>query len=703
MLTCGVALGLSGTGIALNDFFDGKRNILNRLSIQADIVGTHCKSALLFGDRQAAERTLAALSAEPSIAAAQLFAEDGALFASYLDGQLSDANVIAFPQQNKAWFNDHYLHVFRPVVLDGERIGTVYLLGDLQILYAQLRQQLLMIVSVLLASYVIAFFLSTKLQDKVSRPILHLAKTAKVVSRDHNYALREQSQSRDELGLLINAFNEMLAQIQIRDEQLEQHNLHLEEQVVKRTTELKELNQQLRRQAHQLEELVAARTAELCKVNEQLRHLAYHDTLTGLPNRSLFNDRLTQAVLHAQRHGLLFALLFLDLDRFKFINDTLGHAVGDKLLQLVAERLRRQVRKEDTVARLGGDEFTILLGNLKCPENAEQAALKIIDCLQEVVRCHSHELHVTTSVGIAVYPKDGSDAGTLMQNADAAMYCAKQEGRNNFRYYNAAMNSAHLERLRMENRLRRALKREEFVLYYQPQLKAQTGAVVGIEVLLRWREPEQGLLSPSVFVPLLEETGLIVPVGEWVLKNACAQLRVWQNMGYFPLSMAINCSSSQFKYRKLAETVSQVLQENMLEPGSLTLEITENILMDNSEETLATLRDISTMGVQLAIDDFGTGYSSLSYLKRFPINVVKIDKSFVQNIAIDPDNAAIVKAIIAMAHSLNLKVIAEGVESNSSLEFLRLHQCDVVQGYMLGHPLAAPQLLRILPRSLSPA
>jgi diguanylate cyclase (GGDEF)-like protein len=381
------------------------------------------------------------------------------------------------------------------------------------------------------------------------------------------------------------------------------------------------------------------------------------------------------------------------LDRFKNINDTLGHAVGDQLLHRVAFRLRQCVRKEDTVARLGGDEFTILLGSQTCAQDAREFAKHIIQNLVHPFDCYGHDLHITTSIGIAVYPNDGSDAETLMRNADTAMYCEKARGRNNYGFYDAEMHTNSLNRLKMENHLRRALAREDFVVHYQPQCDIQSGRIVAVEALLRCRHQEMGLVSPAVFVPILEETGLILPVGEWVLRNACTQAKAWKEAGLTPVKMTVNCSSHQFNQRNLSEKVMQIIEESGLSPSSLTLEITESLLMENEEHTVRTLQDLTAMGIHLAIDDFGTGYSSLNYLKRFPINTIKIDKSFVHDITTDQDDAAIVKAIIAMAHALDLEVTAEGVETKAQLDFLRGYRCDTVQGYLLGKPLSNEKII----------
>ncbi|MCL6635389.1 MAG: EAL domain-containing protein [Peptococcaceae bacterium] len=422
------------------------------------------------------------------------------------------------------------------------------------------------------------------------------------------------------------------------------------------------------------------------RYEETIRHQAFHDALTGLPNRMLFKDRLTLAIAHAKRNKQILAVLFLDLDRFKLINDTLGHALGDQLLQMTAQRLMETVREDDTVARLGGDEFTLLLPGINKAENAAKVAQKVIEAIRNPFTIGQHELYITTSVGVALYPSDGEDAETLLKNADAAMYLAKEKGRNNYQLYTPAMNARAFERLELENSLRRALEKGEFVVYYQPKIKMDTGKIVGMEALVRWQHPEKGLVPPADFIPVAEETGLIIPLGEWVLRTACRQNKAWQDRGFPPMRVAVNLSARQFQLQNLVETIARILEETGLEPRWLELEITESVAMQNAEYTVKMLHELKEMGIQLSIDDFGTGYSSLSYLKRFPIDKLKIDKSFVREIGMDKDNEVIASTVIVLGKSLKIGVNAEGVENEEQLDFLKKHQCDEMQGYLFGRP-----------------
>jgi diguanylate cyclase (GGDEF)-like protein/PAS domain S-box-containing protein len=432
-------------------------------------------------------------------------------------------------------------------------------------------------------------------------------------------------------------------------------------------------------------------------VESELLHLANHDGLTGLPNRNLLEDRLQQAIAHASRTDQVVALLFLDLDRFKNINDSLGHPVGDELIKSMGSRLVAAVRDGDTVARLGGDEFVIVLADLHKEEDAVAAATKILDAVQQPLTIDGHEFTVTGSIGISLYPKDGADSQSLLKNADSAMYRAKDAGRNIFRFYTQERNARTLDRLKLENSLRRALERNEFVLHYQPQLDLTSGKIIGMEALLRWQRPGRELVSPAEFIPLAEETGLIVPIGAWVLHTACAQNMAWQAAGLAPVRMAVNLSPRQFQHQDVVAMVWRALDESGLDAAWLELEITEGSVMEQPEESAAVLRALNALGVALAIDDFGTGYSSLNYLKRFPIDTLKIDQSFVRDITTDPDDAAIALAVIALVHSMRLAVIAEGVETPEQLEFLRERQCDRMQGYLFSRPVPpaeAAQLLR---------
>lgn len=432
------------------------------------------------------------------------------------------------------------------------------------------------------------------------------------------------------------------------------------------------------------------------QAEERIHHLAYHDALTGLANRVLFKDRLTQSLVQAKRHKKSVAVMSVDIDRFKTINDTLGHPEGDVLLKIAAERIKESVREDDTVARTGGDEFELILPEFSQGENAGHVAQKILDNLARPCLLEGREVFITASIGIALYPADGQEQDELIKNADAAMYHAKEQGRNNYQFYTVEMNAAALERLTMENKLRRALERQEFLLHYQPKVDLHTGQVVGSEALLRWQCPDTGLVSPAEFIPLLEETGLIVPVGEWVLATACVQNKMWQDAGYRPHKVAVNLSPLQFGETDLVQAIRDILEQTGLDPCWLELEITEGSIMGDAEASVAKLHELRELGITIAIDDFGTGYSSLSYLTRFPVDVLKIDRAFVNDVTTNPESATLAEAIVAIGHSLKMEVVAEGVETEQQLNFMRSCRCDLIQGYYFSKPLPADDYPRLL-------
>ena len=460
----------------------------------------------------------------------------------------------------------------------------------------------------------------------------------------------------------------------------------------------------------QLELRVLERTAELAGANAMLQgeiverrqaearvhHMAYHDSLTGLPNRALLSDRLDRAMLAAQRAEGRLALMFIDLDRFKTINDSLGHMTGDHLLKEVAHRLCHAVRASDTVARTGGDEFVVLLPGICQVDEASGVAQKIIDALSAPFRLDGHMLHITPSIGICIYPDDGDDVETLMRHADAAMYHAKENGRNNYQFFTRRMNQAAALHFELENNLRNALEQEQFELYYQPIMDIGARRLHAMEALLRWGRPGQGQVMPDSFIPIIEENGLIVPIGEWVMRRACEQSMAWLRQGLTPVPLAINLSSRQFMHRGLIESIRNILDDTGIDPGLLEFEITETALMQHGEQTLAVLGQINAMGIHLSIDDFGTGYSSLAYLKRFPVKKIKIDCAFIKDLEHSTEDRAIVAAIIALSGSLQLSVVAEGVETEAQFAWLQQSGCQYAQGYLFSKPVPQSEAQRLL-------
>ncbi|MCG6552235.1 MAG: EAL domain-containing protein [Candidatus Magnetominusculus sp. LBB02] len=430
--------------------------------------------------------------------------------------------------------------------------------------------------------------------------------------------------------------------------------------------------------------------------DERLKQMAHFDVLTGLPNRSLYEERLNQTLLLAKRNKFNFAVMFLDLDKFKNVNDTIGHQVGDMLLKEVSQRLLSHVRKSDTVGRMGGDEFQILLSEVSRPDDAAVVADKIIQSIREPFFLNGHECRIGVSIGISIYPDDGDTMVTLTKNADLAMYHVKEHGRNRYEFFNPAMDEALQEKTKMEAALRVALEQDEFELLYQPQIDIKSGKLVGCEALIRWNHPEMGVISPVKFIPLAEETMLVVPIGEWVLRQACNQNRLWQKQGFHMERISVNLSALQFKDDMFVEKISAILKETGLEPHCLDVEITESGLMRNVDLSIETMDKLRGIGVKISVDDFGTGYSSLLYLKRFPIDILKIDQDFIRNCTTDASDAVITSTIISMAHRLKIKVIAEGVDDEGQLELLRVFSCDEVQGYIFSKPVSAADFDKLL-------
>jgi diguanylate cyclase (GGDEF)-like protein/PAS domain S-box-containing protein len=896
------------------DLLGLRRAMARDLATLADVLARNSTAALAFHDVDAARDVLQALRAEPSVTAACIYTEDGKPFAKYVRRGRDSDFVPPPPQAQATRFETGRLIQFRRIVLHDETVGTIYIESDLQRLDARLREYNLAFLATLLVALSLAFALASRLQRPISRPLIDLVRTAEAISGASDYSIRADLPNRDEFGLLVSAFNEMLDQIEKRDQQLRQHREHLAEEVAARTTELFKANTQLKLQAAALQaaansivitdlngaivwtnpafsllsgytaeevlgknlrllnsgkhdktfyaqmwltimagkvwrgEIVNRRKDGSCYTEEmtitpvssetsgithfvaikqditdrkqaeqalrqaeekyraifedavvgifqttpdgrplsvnrayaemhgydspeqllaevsnvarqlivdpnrmnELRHalsengvvqgaevevyrrdrtkkwvlvnmravrdaggnivrsegtveditdrkvaearvqfLAYRDALTGLPNRTLLQDRLAKALASARRRKEKVALLFLDLDRFKIINDSLGHSFGDLLLQQVADRLQSRARDQDTVARVGGDEFLIVLTSVKDVPDAAVAAERIMDAMTAEFVVQGNSFTVSCSLGLSIFPEHGADAETLIKNADAAMYCAKDSGRNNFQFFTEDMNAEVVERLTLENSLRLALDKEELFLQYQPQMDIATGRITGLEALLRWRHPQLGLVPPDRFIRIAENSGLIMPIGEWVLSTACAQARKWQDAGLLAVPVAVNVSAIQFRQEGFHELIRRVLHETGLAPQYLELELTESLLLTNADVTFSVLQELKAMGLKLAIDDFGTGYSSLSYLKQFRVSKLKIDRSFIRDVAVDPDDAVITTAIISMAKSLNLKVIAEGVENEAQMSFLRAHQCDEIQGYYFSQPLSA--------------
>lgn len=672
MVTCGLVLMATTLIFVIKEstaIISAQRKDLTSL---ADILGKNLASAITFDDPQSAQDTMSSLTVKTDIIAAYILKNDATIFSRYLapgvrikdlpfeqlDNNSTPAdfqkvlNQIQVRSKRLIQLSER-LSLVVPILLDGQTIGTIVLVADMRELKSRLSSILQSAILVLSIAAGVAYLLSVRLQKIISLPILNLVNTMRQVSETKDFSLRADKPGNDEIGQLYDGFNEMLQEIEERNLVLRQRQEHLQE-------------------------------------------LAHFDTLTRLPNRVLFHDRLQQSMNLALRSGQLVAVIFIDLDRFKDINDTLGHRTGDLLLQQVADRMGLVLRDCDTVARLGGDEFTIFAQNIKSVKNACRVAQKLIDLFEIPYSLDGQQVFITSSIGITIFPDDGETIDTLLMNADIAMYHAKADGKNAFRLYNKEMNQQASERVSLLTDLRKALDLKQLFLMYQPKFDSVTGAITGVEALIRWQHPERGLIPPARFIPLAEESGAIQAITEWVLKTACKQAKTWSETSKTPFSVAVNLSAYSLKRNNAPIMVQQVLAETGLPPGLLELELTESMLIENDQHAEETLHNLKNLGIMIAIDDFGTGYSSLSYLHRFPIDSLKIDRSFVWSMNQSESDLAIVVAIIAMAHSLHLKVIAEGVETEEQLAQLRKFGCETIQGYLLGRPTTAEEISILL-------
>ncbi|MBJ6723351.1 putative bifunctional diguanylate cyclase/phosphodiesterase [Geomesophilobacter sediminis] len=634
----------------------------------ADMIVKNTASAVLFDYPQEAQDTIRPLTVKSSILAAYVVSRDGRIFARHLakgrdTTQLPleqiplgapPATVLCKVEQLKlnaarSSLTEGYSTLTRPIKVDAEEIGTVIIHGSTDHFFSSLRSTLVTSILFMAGAFATAFFLSAQMQKTISSPLLNLVGTMQEVAETRNYALRAEAPSQDEIGMLYHGFNHMLCEIEERNQILRQRQAHLEQ-------------------------------------------LAHYDPLTRLPNRTLFYDRLTQALRHAERQKSELAVLFIDLDRFKDINDTRGHRTGDLLLLGVAQRLGRVVRECDTVARLGGDEFTLFVQNIGTADHVALVGAKILDLFALPFLMGDEEVYITASVGATLFPYDGQSVDELLMNADIAMYHAKDSGKNAFRLFNKKMTQNASDRVSLQTDLRLALDRGELFLHYQPKVDLDSGRVTAVEALLRWNHPKLGLVAPDRFIPLAEESGIITGVTDWVLRSATRQARHWQEVDHQPIRVAVNLSPVHFKRQDVERTVVSALEETGLDPHLLEIEITESSLMQNNEYTREALAQLRRAGITVSIDDFGTGYSSLSYLHRYPIDILKIDRTFVWNMTKSEEDRAIVAAIIAMAESLKLQVVAEGVETLEQLELLRQEGCHAVQGYLISRPVVAEEV-----------
>lgn len=671
---CGVALLLFSVTATVYDVYQARQDLQQKVLTMTDIVANQSTAALIFQDTAAAIENLNSLQAAPEVLVATLRLPDDSELATYR----RSPNLMPLVCENCDtdgihWVDGHLISV-KTVVLGGQVAGKLMIQVSLVRLNQQTRTYILLGLLLLAGAMGVALALALWLQRSITQPVEDLAEGMQEVARTGDYSIRVVPQTEDEMGRLTDGFNTMLGRIESQEKALARHH-------------------------EELEMLVEQRTQQLKESMDKVEKLAFFDELTGLANRILFKERVDLTLGHARQQKDSFAILFLDLDRFKRINDSFGHHIGDLLLQKVAQRLLYCLRKTDMVSlreeealehcisRQGGDEFTLLLSELKSPEDAARVAQRIIKAISQPIHLEGYELVSTTSIGIAVYPEDGTTVDQLLKNADAAMYHAKMEGRNNFQFFRDAMHESSMRRLEVETELRQALEQKQLRVVFQPLIDLATESVYGAEALVRWTHPHLGEISPLEFIPVAEECDLIGPLTGYVLDQVGALLARWRSAGLPLVRVSVNISGARFGQQRLVEMTRQTIRKHQLVPRQLILELTENTLMQNRQETLDVLMALERVGVGIAIDDFGTGYSSLAYLKSFPIHALKIDKSFVDNVTSDPNDAAITRAIVAMAKSLDLEVVAEGVETAEQRDYLFNLGCHRFQGYLFGRPM----------------
>ena len=660
LVTGGLAFFSVSLLIVLHQFHAGRAAMLEDFRTQASIVGDNSVAALMFKDAATARQILDSLQKSPTVANAVLYDAGAQVFARFSrpDAALEEPppGLEALrPLPGCAQFTWRALNLCHPILFKGEPQGHLQIQADLSGLYSNLASSVGVSMLAVFLSLSAAFLLLNRMQLSITLPLMDLTATMGQVGRLRDYGRRARVRSQDEIGQLAEGFNAMLAQIQKTDEELKQ-----------------ELRERLQAEMH-------------------LERLAHYDATTGLPNRHYFNRQIALQVESALAQGACLGLMFIDLDNFKFVNDTLGHQVGDDLLCLTGERISAVLRRGDTLCRLGGDEFAVILKDIAGPPDAGLVAQKIIDTLTAPMLLSGHDVYIGASIGIAICPEHAAEPEALLRGADTAMYHAKSKGKNNHQYFRREMEGKAQRRLTLETSLRKAVEKNELVLHYQPQFDVVARKVIGLEALLRWNHPQLGLLAPAEFIPLAEETGLIIPMGEWAMETACRQVRQWQQEG-MALTLALNVSGRQIREEKFAERVAEILRRTGFDARCLELELTETVFM-NHAKLVHQLGLLSRLGLALVIDDFGTGQSSMSYLKRLPIAKLKIDRSFVKDLPHNHDDLEITKAIIAIAQNLRMRLVAEGVETQAQMECLRDNGCPIIQGHFISHPVEARQIM----------
>jgi len=658
LLSSGVAVTLLFMLMLMNTVYNLRQEVVSQILILTEVTATNSAAALVFNDPKSATDTLAALRVKPEIMAAEIYNSSNQHFASYRSPKVSaDFKV---EEVNRDYFWDPILSVSHFIVVDKELIGHVRVLADLSSQLAIVANQILALGIATIISLAVTLLIANRFRTMIAVPIEQVASTAKAIAQDQDYSRRVPGGGSDEVGQLIAAFNHMVGQIEDRELRLKDELQH-----------------------RQLTE-------------QKLEKLAHYDTLTGLPNRHLFQQTLTLTLERARNLGNKVALFFVDLDNFKVVNDSLGHATGDMLLKILSQRLAKCVRGSDIVSRLGGDEFTVIIDQVNGTEHLRQIADKLAAAIAQTVELKDIELQATASIGIALFPGDATDAGSLVRSADTAMYFAKSRGRANYQFFSAKMNERANRRLIIESHLRRAIEKNELFLMYQPQVDLATGRVVGAEALLRWTSPELGTMGPVEFIPVAEETGMIQQIGDFVMESACRQAKRWVDEEGVSLRIAVNVSVRQFGAKQFVDNVRALLDRTGLPVELLELELTESCIMDNVEDTLIKIRKLRELGIRLSVDDFGTGYSSMTYLKQLPVSQLKVDQSFVRGIPESGEDMEIVRAVLHLSQGLKLESLAEGVETVEQARFLAREGCMIAQGYYFSRPVPVDEITALL-------
>ena len=679
-----LVINLSATTVALlftlvmtvrSEYITSRDAAMESLMVHARMVGNNSTAAIILNDKKGAKKILRAFSESADVRKAILFDAAGISLARYYNDSSNTNSYIASAMepyadtfglgtyiQNSRLLIDDEIEITQDIYFDKKLIGRLIINADISHLYDDIAKYTINKASIALIGLLLALLLLIKLRKRIVQPIRELTQLMDTVTQHNDYSIRSENKSDDEIGVLSDNFNKMLAHIQLNDEKL----------------------------AHEL--------SEGSKVQVHLDKLAYYDVTTNLPNRHFFQERLNKAVERAVTTQEKMALLFLDLDNFKIVNDTLGHKVGDQLLRQASSRLSNVLRRGDYICRVGGDEFAIIIENIDEIDITHIIIDKCLEALSKPFVFGEHKFFIGVSIGASICPDDATTANNLLVNSDIAMYEAKVRGKNDYQFFSPEMNEAQSIRYQLESELRHAINKNQLELYYQPQISSDSGLLIGVEALMRWNHPEKGMIMPDRFIPIAENTGLILLIGEWLINTACehGNLLSISGLDNTAITIAINISGLQIQEKSFVDKINKALDRSGMDPSLLEIELTESTLMEDSESVINKMKQLQNKGVNFSIDDFGTGYSSMSYLKSFPISKLKIDKSFIFGLPQSNEDMAITRAIIAMAHGLNLKVVAEGVEHKDQVELLRSHKCDVFQGYYFSKPLTFKALLELL-------